>query len=180
MRVCFVLPLACAFALAACNNSDTVEGKNESIESVAKKVAASDLRPRPGRWESTMTIEKLDMPNLPPQAKEVMQKQMGGGQTFATCLTPEQAAKPGADFFQGKDSGCSYDRFSMTGGKVDAVMTCTQQGRTQKVTMAGTYGEEAYTMHLTSEGEAQPGMPMSMVMSVSSKRVGECDRSETP
>src|SRR3954468_22353857 len=84
-----------ALSLAGCKK-DSVVAKNESAESVANKVAASDIKLQPGRWESTMKFEKLDMPNMAPQAKAMMEKQMGISQTFATCLTSEQANQPGA------------------------------------------------------------------------------------
>jgi hypothetical protein len=178
MRLSFVLPLT-ALALAACNNSDTIVAKDESAESVAAKVAKSNIKPLPGRWESTMKIEKMEMAGMPPEAKAMMDKQMASAQTFTTCLTPEQAAHPDAGFFQGNESGCKYDKFMMAGGKLDAVMTCDMNGRKQKMTMSGTYGEEAYTINMSSTGEAQPGMPMNMVMSVASRRVGDCDGKET-
>ena len=178
MRPLLVLPLFTALLLSACNDGDSVTAKNESVESVAAKVAKSDVRPRPGRWESTMKIEKMDMPGLPPEARAMMQKQLASAQTFTSCLTPEQAAKPNADFFQGKNSGCTYETFAMGGGKIDAVMTCAQNGRNQKVTMTGDYGPEAYAMNVSSTGEMQPGMAMSMAMSISSKRVGDCTGKE--
>jgi len=107
-----------------------------------------------------------------------MKQHMGTTQTFASCLTPEEAAKPKADFFQGKDSGCTYEKFSMGDGKVDAVMTCGRGGSSQKMTMMGTYGEQSYDMKVTADGEAGPGMPMSMAMSISSRRVGDCNGNE--
>ena len=177
MRLFFVLPLT-ALALAACNNSDTIVAKDESVESVAAKVAKSDIKPLPGRWESTMKIEKMEMPGLPPAAKDAMSKQNAAGQTFTSCLTPEEVNQPNAKFFQGNDSGCQYEKFLMADGKVDAVMTCDRNGQKQKMTMSGTYGETAYEMKVTSTGETQPDMPMTMAMSIASRRVGDCDGKE--
>ena len=172
------LPLVAiaAAALTGCGNGkDEVKAENESVESVAAKVADSDIRPSAGQWQSSMKIEKLEMEGLPPEAAAAMQKQMGATQTFTSCLTPEQAAKPNAEFFQGsKNSNCTYEKFSMSGGKLDAVMTCKEGGQAQRMTMQGSYGEEAYDIRVTADGEAQAGMPMSMAMSISSKRIGEC------
>lgn len=178
MRSSYALPLAAAFALAACNNSDSIVAKDESAESVAAKVAKSNVKPLPGRWESTLKFEKMEMPNLPPAAKEAMNKQLASAHSFSTCLTPEEAAQPDAKFFQGNDSGCKYDSFSMSGGKIDAVMSCDMNGQKQKMTMSGSYGEEAYTISISSSGEAQAGMPMNMAMSIASRRVGDCNGKE--
>jgi hypothetical protein len=63
----------------------------------------------------------------------------------------------------------------MGDGKIDAAMHCNQQGTTQTMTMAGTYGPEAYSMNMTSKTEGGPsGEPMSMKMRVEAKRIGEC------
>jgi hypothetical protein len=166
--------LVAAIGLAACSSEPTVKAENESAESVAKKVEAANIRPKAGQWESTMTIEKMEVEGMPPEAKKMMQAALGKGQTFSSCLTPEEAEKPSAEFFQGKDSGCTYEKFEMAGGKLDAVMTCKGGGQSQHMTMTGEYGEEAYQFRATADGEVQPGMPMSMVMTVSSKRTGEC------
>lgn len=167
-----------SFAITGCSDKDSVHAENESLESVAAKVADSNVKPLPGQWQSTMKIEKLDIPNLPAEAKAAMQQQMGAAQSFSSCLTPEQAAKPSAEFFQGKQSGCTYEKFAMEGGKIDAVMTCANGGQNQKMTMTGVYGAEAYDIRISADGEMQPGMPMSMTMAISSKRTGECTGKE--
>ena len=177
MRSLLVLPLLAALALGACKK-ESVVAKDESVESVAKKVEESGIKPRPGRWESNMTLDKMEMPGLPPQAKDAMNKQMGAAQTFASCLTPEQASAPGAGFFQKDANDCKYDRFVMADGRIDATMTCQRGGQPLKMTMAGSYSETNYDIKVTSEGEIQPGVPMSMAMSIVSRRVGECDGSE--
>lgn len=168
--------LTASLFLAGCGSSnDEVKAENESVESVAKKVADSNIKLSPGEWQSTMKIEKLEMKGLPPEATAAMQKQMGAAQTFKSCLTPEQAEKPSAEFFQGKqNSNCTYEKFTMSGGTIDAAMTCKEGGQTQKMTMQGSYGAEKYDIRFTAEGEAQPGMPMSMEMQMTSTRVGDC------
>jgi hypothetical protein len=125
-----------------------------------------------------MKIEKMDMPGMPADAKAMMNKQMASAHTFTSCLTPEEVNQPNAEFFQGNDSGCKYDKFLMAGGKVDAVMTCDANGQKQKMTMSGTYGEDAYEMKVSSTGEMQPGMPMNMAMTIASRRVGDCNGKE--
>jgi hypothetical protein len=177
MRPLLLAPLLAALALSACKK-DTVVAENESAESVAKKVAESDIRMMPGRWEATMKMDKIEMPNLPPQAREMMNRQIGVTQSQASCLTPEQAARPAEDFFQSGASGCKYDRFVMSGGKLDAAMVCSERGTEAKIAMTGTYSDTDYAMKMNMEGEAQPGMPMSTQMTIAARRVGECTGSE--
>ena len=178
MRSLLVLPLIAALSLAACKK-ESVVAKDESVESVAKKVAAAKMTPQPGRWEATMKFAKLDMPGLPPQAKEAMNKQMGATQTFASCLTPEEAAKPEGSFFQKGAEDCKYDHFAMADGRIDAAMTCKQQGAALTMTMKGSYNETQYDLQVTSKGEVQPGMPMTMDMEITSRRTGECTGNES-
>ncbi len=168
-----------AFAVAGCSSKDDViVAENESVEEVAAKVAKADIRPAPGRWESKMTIDKIEMPGLPPEVQGMMKKQMGKVQTSISCLTKEEAEKVDGEFFKpGDQSGCKYNKFVMGGGKVEADMTCEQGPVTQNMKMSGTYGEDAYVMQVSANGKTQ-GQPMSMAMTVESRRVGECDGKE--
>ena len=163
--------------LAACKE-EAVVGKDEGVESVAKKVEAANLKPKPGRWEASMKFEKMDVPGMPPQAKEAMNKQMNVSQTFASCLTPEEADQPSGSFFQKGAENCKYEHFVMADGRIDAAMACKERGSEMKMTMAGSYSENQYDLHVTSQGEMQPGMPMSVDMSITARRTGECNGSE--
>ena len=138
MRTVFCLVSVAALMLGACNSKSSIEAKNESAESVAKKVDASDLKPRPGRWESAMKFEKMEIPGMPPQAQAAMQKGMATTKTFITCLTPEQVNRPNAGFFGARESGCTYQHFTMAGGTLDAEMTCNRAPMQMHMTMQGT------------------------------------------
>jgi len=164
--------------VAGCSSPDSVEAENESAESVAEKVAKSNIRPRPGRWESTMKILKLDIPDMPPEAQQMMKQHMSAAQTSLNCLTPEEAAKPDAEFFQQNSSGCTYENFQMAGGKLDAKMTCEENGAKQMMEMSGTYSEESYNLNVSADGVGPNGQAMSMAMSIASRRVGECTGDE--
>jgi hypothetical protein len=169
---------AAALSLGGCKKKDSVEANNASVQSVADKVAASGIKPKAGQWVSTVKIDKMDIAGMPPQAKAMMQQRIGQARTATSCLTPEQANKPDASFFQQASKDCSYDHFSMTDGKIDAKMTCKHGAASQTMLMSGTYSEESYNIAINTQGEAQPGMPMTMAMSVASKRTGECTGKE--
>jgi hypothetical protein len=165
-------------ALGACGGSDTVEAENESVESVAARVAGSDARPRPGRWETKMNIVEVNMPGLTSGMRDMMKQQLGGQKPFVSCLTKEEAEKSEREIFEPPNvQECKYNSFSMGAGRLAADMTCKDESGTRSMQMAGTYGSEAYAMQLTSEGD-MGGQKMSMAMEVESRRVGDCDGSE--
>lgn len=174
---------ACALASAGCQREPEVHAKNESVESVSEKASAvAQVSLRPGRWESTMKLDKLEIAGLPPQARDAMAKQMGakqmGATSFSHCLTPEQAARPNADFFQKGASGCTYDHFTMAGGAIDAEMSCKPGSGPTHMKMQGGYGPENYNLSVSSRAEMQQGMTMDMVLTITSRRVGECTGKE--
>lgn len=167
-----------AIALTGCNNSETVTAKDASVEEVAEKVAKVDVKPQPGRWESRLQFTKIEMAGMPPQVQEAMKAQMGKEQKWLSCLTPEQANANNGEFFKPENSeACTYNSFSMGGGKITADMTCSEGGASQNMKMSGTYGSDAYDMEMNSEGSME-GNKVSMAMAVSAKRVGECDGTE--
>lgn len=181
-KLLFALPL---MMVAACDKSPKVETENASIEEVANKVraanAGSAMIVRPGQWESSVELESIEIPGMPPDAVAQMKKTMARVATgHKSCLTPEQAKKPEEDFFAGKNSNCRYDKFSMDDGKMTGTMRCSSpQGGTQLIQFDGTYAPEEYQMRMASTVEgASPGGAMKMVMRMTSKRTGECDGSE--
>lgn len=165
-------------ALGACNQTKKVEAKNESVASVADKVAKSDIRFEPGRWESQMKLVKMDIPGMPPEAAKAMQQMMGQGRTFASCLTPEEAAKPGGKFFGSESKTCTYDTFTMGGGRIDAKMSCKSGEGVQALTLAGTYTPQTYDMTVSVKGKGPAGKDVDMQMALAAKRTGECTGKE--
>lgn len=180
-----VVVLIAIGALAACNSNSagpTIHEKNASVADVARQVrdASNDgnLHFQPGRWVSTVTVDAMSIPGLPPQAAAMMKKNIGMARTFATCLTPEEANKPNSDFFSGKND-CRYDHFTMGSGKIDAKMVCSEGGQSQDFQVTGTYAPDAYHMAMAGNvGSGPNGQSMTMRSHVDSKRVGPCTGKE--
>jgi hypothetical protein len=172
-----ILLLSLVLPLAACGSKSQVNEKNASVEEVANKVAEvskAEGTIRPGKWQSTMTIEDMSMPGMPAEAQAQMKKMFAQARVTENCVTPEEARQPNPKMFAGNDQ-CRYDHFTMGGGKIDAEMHCNQQGANQTMTMSGSYGPDAYAMHMTSTAKGGPtGEAMSMKMRVEAKRIGEC------
>ncbi|MFL6734757.1 MAG: DUF3617 domain-containing protein [Sphingomicrobium sp.] len=168
--------------LAGCDNG-SVDEHNASVEQVAKaveKATAGEEFVRPGKWASTISVDEISAPGMPPQLLAQMKGALGQEQKSESCLTPEQAKRPKADFFAGKNNDCRYDNFTMGTGKIDAKMRCNRNGISQVMEMAGTYAPETYTMSMKTnvEGTGAPG-GMTMRMHVSAKRVGECTEKQS-
>ena len=176
-----LLLVTAAVALGACNKSPTVNAKNATPEEVAKKVqesGADQSMVRPGLWQSKVTIEKFEMPGMPPEMAGRMKTMMAEnqGHDFETCLTPEDVQKPKEDFFAGKNNECRYEHFTMGAGKIDALMHCGKEAGANTMRMAGAYSPDAYQMQMSTETNAgEEGVhAMQMQMRVEARRVGEC------
>jgi hypothetical protein len=182
-----LLLAAVALPLAGCNKSPTVDAKNASPAEVAKQVKDSGVAHTsmisPGLWQSKVTIEKFDVPGMPPEVAQRMKSVMAQGSVHdsTTCLTPEEVKKPTEDFFAGKNNECRYDHFTMGGGKIDALMRCGKEGHTSTMRMAGNYSSDSYQMQMATEADTgdEGAGAMQMQMRVEAKRVGECSAKQS-
>lgn len=176
-----ILMLSLVLPLAACGSKTSVNEKNASVEEVANKVAEvskAEGTIQPGKWQSTMTIEEMNMPGMPAEQHEQMKKMFAQAKVSETCITPEEARKPSAKMFAGNDQ-CRYDRFTMGGGKIDAEMHCNEAGAKQ-TTMTGTYSPDSYAMQMSTRTDGGPaGEAVSMKMRVEAKRIGQCSAKES-
>ena len=180
-------PILCvaALALAACSSEPEVDMKNASVGDVINEVQKSGVSQdavRPGNWETKVTVDDIIMPGVPPSVlagmKDVMGRQLNV--TIEHCVTPEEAKKPGSDFFTGKKSDdCRYEHFTMGDGKVDAVMRC-QGNRAGLMTMkmAGTFTPESSStrseMEVNQASNGDAGI-MTIKARTETRRIGECD-----
>ena len=177
------LLLIAPLALAACNSGPTVEASNASVKEVADKVAASGgaMSLTPGRWEGNVTIAEMEIPGLPPEAAAKMKEGLAKGEAIISCLTPEEAKKPSAEFFARDNKDCRYDHFNMTNGRIDAKMQCKSGGSTVDATMVGQFSSDSYQMTMTSKSAGAADQPMSahkMTMKIDARRTGECKGDE--
>jgi hypothetical protein len=176
-----LLVTASVLALIGCNKSPTVDAKNATPAEVAEKVresGADQSMISPGLWRSKVTIEKFDMPGMPPEMAGRMKAMMAEnqGHDFQTCLTAEDVKKPKEDFFAGKNNQCRYEHFTMGGGKIDAEMHCGKEGRASTMRMAGNYSSDSYQMQMATAADTddEGAGGMQMQMRVEARRIGEC------
>jgi len=157
-----------------------------SAEQVADKMDSVKLEP--GEWEATQEILDVQMTGLPEGAPAGAMKQMiGQKNTVKHCITPEQAAKPGADFLAAqKDAKCTYANMDMSDGVINGAMTCAAPDNPKavmKMTLNGTYQPASYAMAMEMQSQGmQGGMGMTMKIKSQGKRIGDCPagREATP
>ncbi len=165
-----------ALALAGCRKPAEQQPKT-AVQ--VKEAAAQIAKPQPGKYRTTLTIAKVGFPGMPPQLAGRMREMFAKtGQSREFCLTQADADKGFEDFTKRAAQGdCSYDRFSTTGGRLDARMTC-QTGKDMHAVYKMTGNFSATGSHITLSGDqTAPGMPggaMHMEAEVVSERIGAC------
>lgn len=168
----YLLPLALVAGLAACGSEPEKKG-DMTAEEVADQL--KDMKIQPGQWEATHEIVSASAPGIPADSLKSM---VGQKSTVSNCITPEQAAKPSANFLAAQQSNnCTYQDWKMDGGKMTGTMTCEGNGMPGKVimTMSGDYGDTAYALDMDMNTTGLPGnMTMNIKAKTTGRRVGEC------
>lgn len=161
-----------AALLALVPACDKAVKENEmSAEEVATQLAS--VKVEPGQWQSTTTI----LSATGPLSKSDLDKMRGQKTKVSNCITPEQAARPSANFLAAQqNSDCTYQDFRLQGGKLTGRMTCTGGEIPGKMTtvMSGNYGSTGYDMLMDMESAALPGGTLKIRARTTGKRVGEC------
>ncbi len=174
------LPL---MALAACSGGGADKDGDGKIskEEVAKE--AESIKFSAGEWENKVEIVdvKFDETKLSAERKAmtgaIVKQMIGQVQTTKNCLTEEQAKKPGADFLAGATNDeCTYKKFDLSGGAINADITCKGQQPGQKgdIKLNGTYTATSYDMQMDMAMSSGEMGTMTMKAKNSAKRIGEC------
>lgn len=172
-----MIPTAATALLLLTACGETEEQAEVPVEEIAERAEA--LRLAPGQWETTVEILDVEMEGMPEGMPNGMMKNMvGTTTTMKSCITPEQAAMPSADFLAAqKEANCSYSSFDMSGGLLRAAMTCagTDRPGELKLNMTGKYSAKSYEMNQEMRmADFQPGMTMAMKSKVTARHVGDC------
>jgi hypothetical protein len=182
-RLIAALPL---LLLAACNQQSTQESAaktgevsltNAAPSEVAKQArAAGPAHFAPGEWETIVEVTDMEMPGMPPQMREQMTARLKATtKSVKTCMTAEQAAKPEASVLTGKtDGNCTYQNYSMAGGRIDATLVCkSPQGQLTQV-IGGTFTDTSFALASSMDASGGPGGGMKMKARTTGKRIGDC------
>lgn len=175
MRLHVISVLAVAGALAGCSdggNADADADGTISMGEAARQADAEGLRPEPGQYKATITMTGMEIPGMPAGMES-----HGAGMTTTTeyCVTPEETAKGFEEMMKrGQDGDCAYERFSIAGGEMDAVMVCKTPQGDMRMEMDGTASPT------TSEFKARMAMNVegmgegTMSFTAKHERIGDC------
>lgn len=175
-------PIMCAAALAVlvagCSGGTEVDADGDgtiSSDEAAEAAANFDesVRPEAGQYRASIEVLEVDIPGAPPQVAEMMKSSMSST-TSEFCLTEEQAARGFEEMAQQGQEDCTYDKFEVDGGSIDAAMTCKQAGNEVKMTVVGTGGRTSSEMTMTMTGDFAGMGEGTMKMKTSQERIGDC------
>ena len=122
----------------------------------------------PGLWETTVTINSVDMPNAPPAVAKMMQ---GHKTVVKHCATAEEVAQGPQEMLKSSPS-CHFTRYTMTGGHFSSEMVCSQHGTTVTAKSDGRFTPTGFDA--TGSSEMSGPQTMRMTTTVSGRRVGDC------
>lgn len=173
--------LACVAALAACNKGPDINVKNATASEVAEKVreaGGSESFVDPGKWQTKVTVLDMDLPGMPPQMQQQMKQAIASREqtSYEVCLSEADVKKPKEDFFAGRNKDCRYDHFTMSGGKIDAALTCPgRPPETVNMAITGTYSRDRYEATMAMNVTGSPdGKGMKLRSHAESHRIGQC------
>ena len=127
----------------------------------------------PGLWQETL-VYALDSVNGSEDAAAHMQSTLPSPQPRRDCYTAADLADPRTIFLAGAEGSCRFGRFTMAGGRIDAVGDCSDgHGQTMHVVGAGHYNQTGYDFDFTGTGQAGK-LSLAFRGRDSGRRVGAC------
>jgi hypothetical protein len=174
-----VLAASLAFApLSGCGEPEA-EGTGEDGSGIASSEVAQRARdavqPQPGQYRAVMEVLEIDIPGAPEGAGDMM-RQMMDGQAREYCLTQADVDKGYEEMArQSQDGDCTFERFDVDGGDIDAAMVCTgEQSNAIRMTMTGTATPTSSVMNMTTTGDMTGMGESTLRMKATHERVGDC------
>jgi Protein of unknown function (DUF3617) len=175
----FLFVGAAALAITACSDKGADadgDGKVSATEAKAEMADGGAMAMKPGEWETKISFNSVEGKGLPPQAAEMMKAKMAEGMTTKSCMTKEQAEKPGSDFFGAPpEANCTFEELDRSGNSMKVAMTCKPAGNmTITSKMDGSFGAESYAMNIEQSTDGPPMGSMKMKGKIEGKRIGDC------
>ncbi len=169
-----------ALTLAGCSDNPDADGDgkismDEAADSMEKN--GGSIRPDPGLYRGTTELVNLEAPGAPPEAKKMLEAMLGGEpQVMEFCLTKEEADKGFERMAKGSQGDdCSFEKFNVSGGDIDAVMTCKGQGDGDaRMVLKGKGTSTSSEMTMVIDAKGPDGQAMKMTMKTSQERIGDC------
>lgn len=174
MRIMAILAGGALLLASGCSDGGSVDADSDGTISMdqAASAAANIPKPEAGLYRSTITMTGIDVPGM---GADMAGHGSGMTTTNEYCLTQDDVAQGYEEMMKrGQDGSCSYERFNVAGGKLDAVMVCqTEQGDARmemKGTASSTGSEFDAKMQMDLDGKGNG----TMSFSAKHERIGDC------
>jgi len=122
----------------------------------------------PGLWETTVTINSVDIPNAPPAVVKAMR---GHKAVVKHCATAKDVAQGPQEMLKSAKA-CHFTRYTMAGGHLSSEMVCSQHGMTTTARSEGSFTPVSFTA--TGSSEMTGPQHMRMTTTVTGRRLGDC------
>ncbi|MCM8557757.1 DUF3617 domain-containing protein [Sphingomicrobium sediminis] len=184
MKRMILVTAGCAMLMACGSSGDA--GDSADTDSAATAEAESDSvldvlaegdKPQAGRWEVETEIIEAQIPGVPENMRDMVVNSMGMNNSFAYCMTPEQAEQDPDQVWKESNGDCEFESFERNGGQVEAVAVCNSGGAEMRMTMSGTQGRNSYSARNEMEMSTPEG-DGKLVVEVEGRRTGDCDGTE--
>ena len=126
-----------------------------------------------GQWETTTEVVKLVQKD---KGTPKINTPAGTKTVASVCIGADEVAKPNPMLFAGTDSECTYGNFYMSGGTVNASLSCTRKGLDGKIMMTayGDYEAQAFTTELDTATYFPADGDVNILAKVTGRRTGDC------
>lgn len=146
--------------------------------------AASDgpVKREAGSWKTNIKVVKLEVKGMPPEMKNGMTQMIEAAGGVETCLTQAQVDKEdlASELSKGPGNGgqCTWSKKDVSGGKIDVAGTCTANGQTVEMAMAGTVASKKTDVTITTKNDGPMGGEV--VLQMVSTHSGPCTAGAAP
>jgi len=157
--------VALLLALGACSKKTEDSAPTAETPATAPTASASAgaaMKPTPGRWKMTTTMDGLPAGAMP---------------AIEVCLTADDLKDDAWATGAGKrPDNCSKMETKVAGGRVTTHAVCASEGvtTTMDMTASGDFGKRYTVETVMKMDPAAPGAPNPMKMSVVAERLGDC------
>ncbi|MDO9471456.1 MAG: DUF3617 family protein [Caulobacter sp.] len=153
---------ALALTLGACSKQAEDKAPAAEAPASATATAGAAMKPTPGRWKMTTTMDGLPAGAMP---------------AIEVCLTADDLKDDAWATGAGKrPDNCSKMETKVAGGRVTTHAVCASEGvtTTMDMTASGAFGKRYTVETVMKMDPAAPGAPNPMKMSVVAERLGDC------
>jgi hypothetical protein len=169
-----MIAVAGAALLTGCSggNADANGDGKVTVKEAASQDQDRLPKPRPGLYKTTVTMANIEFPGMPADMKG---HGAGMTHTIEECLTPADVDKGYEELVkQGQNGECSYERFNVAAGKLDAVMVCKAEGRETRMEMSGVTTSTSADLEATMAMEFDGAGKGTMSFTSKHERIGDC------